>query len=745
MADTMIMGDAVCNVVYVDAGIGGGAGDGSTPAVAVANIPAVGSLVSNTVYLIRRTLAAGITLTNGTLTTGANIFLIGMPMPTDWLYERVPETAKAAWDADVALYALANFAGYQISFSLNPIDRCGFHRLQFTRPSPNSGYGYCAANSTMQLDIRAAYTGSEYTANGDFFFTNNWWCDYGIPLSSPNWVTNTPYHSGGMQFAYARNVKFCNNHIEFNGSYNGIPSWNPSSAICLWYVRRLVMNDNDMWMSSFGSNGNNFYYMYVSQYNGNMYTEFCRNTMKLVCQNYTYVCVYSLWQVYGKDVLCRDNSITVDRYYNRPGITSGSYYTNPFSIYNANQGYGRGKWDVQNILVDMGDIAYSVGQLISFSWRGDYRAYGEPLPGSIIKNITARCAPNSGLANSTNVGIANSYGGRAFYGLFAGASLTISDIKAWHYYSDGLYLIATDGSFDWTQWKGPVMKNVSVKGRIAYVYCMGFVHITDWAYGGVPADAILKMSNSTVYIERMTIDPTGTWLTADSPPKSWFSCQDTRFPYGDCIVDRSDVPFCYIQGITSTTYGPPSTWDNLVAVNNIQNVPGKWYGATYYYAGQTCSAYRTGGAGAAIRLTCPPFSDYHNNRLQLMSPPFRGFEWTPVQAGAAKATVYFAHKLMSVPSLMLRRIKVLVTVPFWDPVTSEYIPRTVMGDVAGKLLDDPDSVWNNDTGLVQKRLEIPFKVTEPGQVVTVRIYYDWYDPSPNGYCYLDPTIQFAMA
>jgi hypothetical protein len=67
-----------------------------------------------------------------------------------------------------------------------------------------------------------------------------------------------------------------------------------------------------------------------------------------------------------------------------------------------------------------------------------------------------------------------------------------------------------------------------------------------------------------------------------------------------------------------------------------------------------------------------------------------------------------------------------------------------MGDVCGRLIDDSASTWNNESGLTQVQLVIPFTVTESGQVVTARIWYDWYEPNFSAYVYLDPLIEFAI-
>lgn len=84
------------NVLYVDPSIAIG-GDGSTPALALKNLPATAdAFETDTCYIIRRTdETASVTIPNGTNTEIYNLLLMGMPTPDDLMYDIVPEEAKA--------------------------------------------------------------------------------------------------------------------------------------------------------------------------------------------------------------------------------------------------------------------------------------------------------------------------------------------------------------------------------------------------------------------------------------------------------------------------------------------------------------------------------------------------------------------------------------------------------------------------------------------------------------------------
>jgi hypothetical protein len=332
------------------------------------------------------------------------------------------------------------------------------------------------------------------------------------------------------------------------------------------------------------------------------------------------------------------------------------------------------------------------------------------------------------LVSSTNVSIANSYGGYAFYAYLDAEFQLVDTITAWHAMSGGMYVWY--GAYEnQGQWRGPTFKNCSVKGTI-YSVGVNFLHISDWTLASAPGtNKLYQYCTGTIYIETMAIDPGHVWVA-----QQWLYWQTG---YGRLIVDTSDVPLYYnnVGGFRN---------DNMIAINNVGGIQGKWFGTNSYYQGQAWAAYRTGGADASIKLTCPGASDTHWNYLSFAPTPYRGLEWTPVLTGPATATIHFAHKFMTNPTYLMKRIKVQVLVPYWDSVVSEYQPKTVMGDIMGQLLDDSASTWNNESGLTQVKVVIPFTVTTAGQVVTLRIFYDWYDVYPDAYCYLDPLVEFAM-
>lgn len=102
----MIYSNVDFNVVYIDPSIEA-PGDGTTPAGALKALPAsAADFTDKTCYLIRRTTEeSAVIIPNGENTNITNLLLLGMPNPSDLMYDFVPEEAKTAWGADEAEYA----------------------------------------------------------------------------------------------------------------------------------------------------------------------------------------------------------------------------------------------------------------------------------------------------------------------------------------------------------------------------------------------------------------------------------------------------------------------------------------------------------------------------------------------------------------------------------------------------------------------------------------------------------------
>ena len=135
----MIYSNVDFNVVYVDPSIGT-AGDGTTPAGALKALPAnAADFADNTCYLIRRTQESYATIIpNGENTNITNLLLLGMPNPSDLMYDFVPEEAKSAWGTDEAEYANVKSVVADGRFQLPNLRVFQMHRIYLFRDGIDS-------------------------------------------------------------------------------------------------------------------------------------------------------------------------------------------------------------------------------------------------------------------------------------------------------------------------------------------------------------------------------------------------------------------------------------------------------------------------------------------------------------------------------------------------------------------------------------------------------------------------------
>ena len=140
-----------------------------------------------------------------------------------------------------------------------------------------------------------------------------------------------------------------------------------------------------------------------------------------------------------------------------------------------------------------------------------------------------------------------------------------------------------------------------------------------------------------------------------------------------------------------------------------------------------------GGAPAALKL----WNDKWNSTgmVVLGRKPFKGKLLTAATPGRHILKCHVAWKNYANVGEMNRRLIVTAT-------TGEGgSPRVWCSSVNGRWADDSTSVWENDSGLVQKVLEMPIDVSEAG-IVDVRLYFSWY--SADGFLYVDPAFSLEL-
>ncbi|MEG2076688.1 MAG: hypothetical protein RRY34_09315, partial [Victivallaceae bacterium] len=136
-------------VVYIDPSIEIG-GDGITPATALKDLPGTAdAFADNTCYLIRRTAdTAACVIPAGTNNSLRNVLFLGMPNPSDAMYDFVPEAAKTAWALDAAEYANIKSTVANGQFVMDGIRQFLLHRIYLFRDSINADNYIFTSNSS---------------------------------------------------------------------------------------------------------------------------------------------------------------------------------------------------------------------------------------------------------------------------------------------------------------------------------------------------------------------------------------------------------------------------------------------------------------------------------------------------------------------------------------------------------------------------------------------------------------------
>lgn len=786
--ETVLMNEVACTVIYVDP-TATGANTGENPTDARTTFPAMAGIVSGTIFLIRRgTGSTGVSLPGGNTTSGAravrtdlnNVYFIGMPKSTDWLYYRMPAAAKAAWDADAADYARVEFPVYNPILCMYPIQHAGVHRCWFVRMSPASGFswpqaegphnGFDEAPSTNYSSPNSLHfsghptIGNAMYNEGNYFFTNNRWSDNGIDLTNSGWTTNSTTLGATMAFRRGRNMTFRDNIIEFNQSYNTASgtNWDTQIYMCMIeHFETLDMCNNTFWVTSAAWYNGGRTGQVTHLYNIENIT-FINNTVKLIPQNYTNVSfAMPIWIEQFKTGTIKDVAVSIARYYNTGTPTTGYIYYHCVYINYWQQG---AMTDMVN-KVTIKNISSNTGRLFNYGPNdtnacnvyiqcGLNNGGSDQVPGPYtvdVSNITATCVDGV-------VGVSPGFGsaaGTALNLLLLRNANTVTNITAEHYQATGLRV----GYGDYGA-MGPVYKNVAVKGYL-WAYHVPFMEITTITSPNVGMQ--LNIYGSVVYIG------TATYNKASWAAQAWLSYNYASWSHAPQVfIDNINLPV--YSGATSliTWNATPDAINNAsypvthdttsgIWLNNVSEITGNWFGSNRYYQGTTHSTARSGGGAASIKFTSQVYNS--NSRIPLHIGPtnFKGLQWTPPATGNAYAKFYLAH-VNTVSAYYLpaeldiawvsKRIRGEVWVPYLDgDGVVRY--RIYASNVSGIWETDAISSWTPGEALVQRVCTIPFLVTtlvDGGATATpvqFRLRYDLYGAT--GYTYFDPVIVFSMS
>ena len=219
------------------------AGDGSTPAAALKDLPAIDALADDTMYLIRRTGdTAFCNVPAGSNSTVTRIGIIGMPQSDDGLFGLMPEAARTAWGADTAERAQLRVASSDCQ--LSGCYDFFLWNVNLERTEAYSGY-YGAFYFTNTANKCGAIGGkaddSSHTYYGKMSIVNCRFAGAGEDLDAEDATSlsisgkgqNYLYHEGYVSEMSIRNNIFC-----FS------PSSSSYGTSCLIYCNRIEDNIN---------------------------------------------------------------------------------------------------------------------------------------------------------------------------------------------------------------------------------------------------------------------------------------------------------------------------------------------------------------------------------------------------------------------------------------------------------------------------------------------------------------------
>jgi len=523
---TMQMGNTLCTVQYVDAGDAGGTYDGSTPANALLNIPTAAGMSDNVVYLCRREETATITIANSTNTSANHIYIIGMPLSTDELYERTPAEAKSAWDADIETYALLKYAAYNSQMIFSDIDNFGMHRLWIIRPSGGNGPSASKGN----IDIRSA------SAELSAFFTNCKITDEGIDLESI--AVNTTETGAVIAFVGGKSCRVTDCYFQFPQNYNASQGNGAYQGVHISNFDNAVFNDNVIWTNSTSSYTGGGQMIFLTDI---WRLEVQRNDMYLVVQDRSAIGFFDLFYFSDNwEVRATDNNISIDRWIAQGNVTSaGIHYA--FLLTDRTVNNKSGEWIVQRISVALDEITHTNASTMYIKKSGSGGSAVANAPSSVMSDIACTKSTTSVLGLGTH----------AAMDLYLGSEFTTIENVTAHGPVLGIGLTVTYGA----NGPCPVYKGVSIKGTFT-LYYVPFMEITSWVCDKISAN-IAVLNASLAYIVSATLN--AAWVT-----DTWLSIAT-----GGCaIVDAVNIP-PYINWAGVPPFG------SYVLMNNTDGTAGK--------------------------------------------------------------------------------------------------------------------------------------------------------------------------
>jgi hypothetical protein len=710
MASMDILG-ITCNVVYIDS-TAVGANNGTTMSDALTSFPTLSEFTTDTVYLIRRNNSNDLTYSETSSKALDNIFFIGMPLTTDSIYESLPAEAKGtSWDSDSDTHANIFFTTGDRRIHFTSVENIWAHRIKFTR---NDDTSFTSNNNAYTATLTAQ---GKTSYEGDALITNCESVTNGRDFSDGGYVDDLGTRRPGVSFSftYFNDIFITNNKFIRTGRENG--SHTNNYGFYVDYSKRVYVNNNIFWQENFtNSNAVNSssFILFINnnvdkcEYNNNK-TYFYGNQGSNHC--------YGVTQIYSRSFIVKNNLFKFDKFVQAPtntntsyaGIgrilwcdsyTATSYYAQTVKVIDGLKIDMRGSLSQLRfdcLYVDYGPVTNESSVSVLFANNGE----------SILKNIEIYIDDESLCSTLAHTS------GRGMY-VYAPCQemenviieAQSSEAKAFHATSIGK------------------CHNFDIKGRV-HVTAGSLIDIDNLEYTETPTTNVLSIYNALCRVKNIE-------LNTSFEDEKWLTLNTSNDRSSSRIIIEKCNKNLYISHLTpnniSSSYG--------VWANNLDGLDGYWKADNYYYQGVTWGINRQEGFSASIKLT----GTNNDTRIPLKISPstFKGLSIVPNQT-SGMVKLYFAHKLMSNPTLLNKRVRVSLEIIKDSSTFPGEIEKTMKESITdGIWEDDLVSTWD-EPGLDKKVLSIPFETNRPNDPITMRLSFDWYDPS--GYVYFDPTLE----
>lgn len=731
---TMPHKHVTANVVYVDPSATG-ANDGSTPANARTTLPALGSLVASTVYLIRR--GQTVTLAPGTASAKHALGIIGMPKPTDALYDAIPAEAKAAWDADADDYAridillnattmlFENANGMSLfrldvvstqsiaspavpfltftAVNMLSIERCKSRIDNIDLVAMSS---YSAANMKLLTSWRITSSLGLHIRHCDFqrpwnlegvslapTTVNGRACVVDISLSSGVFIEDCSFRYVLPGYASA---------VESSAGALRVTQFNCNTAV----LRRLTfemidIRDNAMthktqpwsWLPAISS-----------QFNGAVVDDITITARRIG----TYPEPASPWNGCNNYDSTASHAVMSVATANNNGDTNGTM-----------------AFDLSNISIDLTGLLTALSGLMIAGGSGGSKnsRYNGRMT---LKNYTFLCPATT--ASGVNDGGNNIDAPSGPVGLGVGpfSDLDLDGIDVRY---TGIFAVAMDlgGRAVGNSYSGQIADfyQYNTGGNLRNAVAVGAVVCAGSAYFDfdsvtmpfVSTACVAHASNAAqVYIDNLVL-PDG-YVTTEEPVR----CGDNAQLLVN-NVNRVGNWAASISGINAH-----------LALANADGVAGAWKSYTTHASAVTSAVYRTGGAAASLYVSTPT-TPARTTGPWLAPYPYAPKFLDPGGTGRKILRVYLAVKGFTTKYRdVFAAIQIEITSPYGVyPRTRSYV------SVSDGWMEEDGSVWNNEAGIVGFRISVPFLV-DRYENIGVRVHISaLYENA--AYYYLDPKFE----